>query len=183
MTLRIPRAPGTLSLAVDRELDGSPCPDVRLHAHVGLQAGDDGLRFEARVPDPEPARVPSAPPGRRVADLWHYDVVECFLVGEGGRYLEVELSAGGHFLLLSFDAPRRRVDAHEDARPPLDFQRGAAGWAAAIRLPWEIVPAGLCALNAFVCARDRFLAYRPLPGGTPDFHQPAHFPPVSLDLG
>ena len=49
--------------------------------------------------------MPDAPRGARVANLWEYDVVECFLVGPDGRYLELELGAGGHFLALLFDAP------------------------------------------------------------------------------
>ncbi|MGH0031261.1 MAG: hypothetical protein ACQGVC_15805 [Myxococcota bacterium] len=107
-------------------------------------------------------------------------MVECFLVGEGGRYLEVDLGAGGHFLLLSFDAPRRRVDEHADLAPALDFERDARGWRASLVLPWAVVPAGLCALNAFVSARGQHLAYQPLPGDTPDFHQPDRFPAASL---
>lgn len=133
------------------------------------------------MPDPDPARVPAAPPGSRVDDLWHYDVAECFLVGEGGRYLEVEVGPGGHFLLLSFDAPRRRCDEHVGLAPPVEARIGAGGWRAAIEIPRAIVPAGLRALNAFVCARGRLLAHHPLPGEPPDFHQPERFPAARLE--
>ena len=54
-------------------------------------------------------RIPDAPRGARVEGLWEYDVVECFVVGADGRYFELELGAGGHYLALAFDAPRRRV--------------------------------------------------------------------------
>lgn len=145
-----------------------------------MQAREQGLWFGGRVPDPQPV-TPSVPAGTRVHDLWHYDVIECFLVGGDGRYLEVELGADGRFLVLSFDAPRRRCDEHRALRPEIAWDRSDAGWSSAILLPWAIVPEGLCRLNAFVCARQQFLAYHPLPGATPDFHQPDRFPAARLD--
>jgi hypothetical protein len=147
---------------------------------VELSASDEGLELVASLPhQPEP-RIPRAPRGTRVADLWEYDVVECFLAGEGGRYLEVELGAGGHFLVLSFSAPRVRSDSHEALRPSLDFASDARGWRARIRLDWTLVPRGLSALDAFAIAGGHHLAFAPLPGPAPDFHQPARFPRVAL---
>jgi hypothetical protein len=116
-----------------------------------------------------------------VADLWEYDVVECFLAGRDGRYLELELGAGGHFLALCFDAPRRCCDALEALRPALAHRADADGWWARMVAPWRIVPAELVALNAFAAAGGELLAYHPLPGGRPDFHQPARFPAARLD--
>jgi hypothetical protein len=176
MSLVIPRAPGRLVLPIERYWDGAACPDARLHGRVELGARTDGLELVASLPHQTQPRIPSAPRGARVADLWEYDVVECFLAGAGGRYLEVELGAGGHFLVLSFSAPRVRSDAHESLRPGLDFASDARGWRARVLLEREILPPGLCALNAFVIAGGAHLAYAPLPGGAPDFHQPARFP-------
>ena len=145
-----------------------------------LQADDDGLWLRAWVPDPHPTRIPDAPPGSRVADLWRYDVVECFLVGEKGHYLEAEIGPGGHFLVLSFEAPRKCSGVHLSLQPELEHDRTPEGWSAGIRLDWALVPPGLCALNAFVCARGRFLAYHPVPGDEPDFHQPDSYPAARL---
>jgi len=117
-----------------------------------------------------------------VANLWEYDVVECFLVGAGGRYLEVELGAGGHFLVLSFSAPRVRCDSLEGLAPALDFRSDAAGWRARIELDRSLVPADITALNAFVIAGSAHLAYGALPGSAPDFHQPARFPDAREQL-
>ena len=146
-----------------------------------LQARADGLHVAAVSRDPEPARVPAAAARSRVADLWHYDVVELFLAFRSGRYLEVELGAGGHFLVLSFRAPRERCDDHADLRPALEHGRSVSGWRAALLLDWSLVPAELTALNAFACARGRYLAYQPVPGDAPDFHQPSAFPPAALE--
>jgi hypothetical protein len=131
--------------------------------------------------DPDPPRIPAAPPGSRVADLWHYDVVELFLVGAGGGYLELELGAGGHFLILSFRAPRERCDDHAGLRPAIAHARGPSGWRAELLLGWDLVPADVTALNAFACARGRYLAHHPVPGAAPDFHQPRAYPRARVE--
>ncbi|HEX5065874.1 MAG TPA: hypothetical protein VFY49_07155 [Myxococcota bacterium] len=178
--LRIPRAPDALALRVERGWDGAPCDDARLHAEVRLQATPEGLAFEASLPHQPKPRVPAAPRGARVANLWEYDVVECFVAGRDGRYLELELGAGGHFLALQFDAPRRCCDALESLRPKLEHRADALRWTARLCAPWAIVPAEIRALNAFVAAGGRLLAHHPLPGARADFHQPQHFPAAAL---
>jgi hypothetical protein len=179
--LVIPHAPGRLVLAIERYWDGAPCPHAHLHGRVELSARADGLELAASLPHQPVPRLPPAALGERVSNLWEYDVVECFLVGEEGRYLEVELGAGGHFLVLSFSAPRSRSDAHERLRPELDFTRDAAGWRSRTVLEWQVVPQPLTALNAFVIASGAHLAHAPLPGSAPDFHQPRHFPRARLE--
>ena len=174
-----------MRLAIEREWDGRPCADARLHGEVrlSLPAGGPqtrGLEIQASLPHQHAPRVPEQPPHTRVADLYEYDVVECFLVGEGGRYLEVELGAGGHFLVLSFDAPRVLADAHEDLDPVLRFEEGTSRWRSTLTLPEDFLPTGVCAVNAFVIAGGHHLAWHPVPGARPDFHQPGCFPRVSL---
>ena len=171
---------GWLRLAIEREWHGGPCADVRLHGVVELSLQPAGLEIQASLPHQHIPRVPAQPTRTRVANLYEYDVVECFLVGEGGRYLEVELGAGGHFLVLSFDAPRVLADAHEDLDPMLRFEAGTSRWRSTLTLPGELLPQGICAINAFVIAGGHHLAWHPVPGATPDFHQPSHFPRVSL---
>jgi hypothetical protein len=168
-------------LPIERLWDGTACPHAHLHGRVELAAQDDGLEIVAGLPHQPTPRIPDAAKGTRVANLWEYDVVECFLAGAGGRYLEVELGAGGHFLVLSFSAPRVCSDSHEDLRPSLDFTSDPTGWRARLVLDWALVPRGLEALNAFVIAGGAHLAYAPLPGSAPDFHQPARFPRAALD--
>lgn len=179
--LRIPREPAALELRVERGWDGQPCPDPRLCADVRLSASPSGLVFAARLPHQATPRLPAAPAGARVADLWEYDVVECFLLARDGRYLELELGAGGHFLALLFDAPRRCSDALDSLRPELTHRADARGWSARLVAPWSIVPTPLCALNAFVAAGGVLLAHHPLPGTRPDFHQPQRFPAACLE--
>jgi hypothetical protein len=179
--LVIPRAPERLILSIERTWDGAPCPLPHLHGRVEVAARDEGIELAASLPhQPEP-RIPDAPRGARVADLWEYDVVECFLAGAGGRYLEVEFGAGGHFLVLSFSAPRVRSDAHEHLELPVDFTSDARGWQARVLLDWSLVPTPIEALNAYVSAGGVHLAYGPLPGPRPDFHAPSRFPRAALE--
>lgn len=180
MTVRIPWSPAHLALELRRHWDGRVCADPHLRGRVTLSARAPGLWVEGFLPDPAPAPLPDAPEGARVADLWHYDVVECFLAGAGGRYLEVELGAGGHFLVLSFAAPRQLADDHAALRPELLHRRDARGWRTALTLPWELIPADVCGLDAFASARGEHLAWAPLPDSEPDFHQPDRYPPARL---
>jgi hypothetical protein len=178
--LVIPNAPARLRLPIERHWDGTRCPDPRHHGVLWLALAPDALEIGASFGRQAPARLPAAPKGTRVANLWEYDVVECFLAGADGRYLEVELGAAGHFLVLEFEAPRRRANEHAELAPPLSFREDAERWHATLRLPLALVPAGLCALNAFAIAGGGFFAHHPVPGPAPDFHQPQTFPRAAL---
>lgn len=158
--------------------DGTPCADERLHGTVNVEVLESGLRITASLPHQPTPRIPDAPALTRVANLWEYDVVECFLVGEE-KYLEVELGAGGHFLVLDFTAPRVLANTYEDLVPDMEFNPNAGGgrWTSTIWLPWEVVPRGIKAVNAFVIVGEQYLCNAPLPGPKPDFHQPDRFPP------
>jgi Ser/Thr protein kinase RdoA (MazF antagonist) len=188
MTVIIPRAPQELTLNIDRYWNGVACADNRLHGVVTLSSAPEGVRITATLPHQVPPRIPPQPPGTRVANLWQYDVVECFIVGSR-KYLEVELGAGGHFLVLDFckRAPRVRDHAYERFRPALEWLPSApeapGRWRSSILIPWEMVPKRVQALNTFIIVRDQFLAHHPTPGSAPDFHQPGAFPRVSLQGG
>jgi len=178
---RIPRWPAVLELFIERYWDGTPCDDARLHGRVEIGATDAGLRLVARLPHQARPIVPDAAPGTRVERLWETDVVECFLVGAGGHYTEVELGGAGHFLVLRFDAVRRVSDACQSLAPRLEFSTDTTGWRSSIDLPAHLVPEGLCAVNAFVAVGASYLAHHPVPGAVADFHQPVSYPPVRLD--
>jgi hypothetical protein len=178
--LVIPFAPESLRLPIERHWNGTRCRDPRRRGELRLAREGGALEIAASFERQTPARIPAAPPGTRVEGLWEYDVVELFLAGAGGRYLELELGAGGHFLLLEFDAPRRRSSDHAGFSPPLEFREDARRWHATLRLPLALLPRDLCALNAFAIVRGSFLAHHPVPGVAPDFHQPQSFPRATL---
>jgi hypothetical protein len=168
-----------LRLPVEHEWGGGPASPA-LVGQLGVAARSEGLEVAARFPMREGARIPAAAPGTRVADLWTYDVAECFLVGSDGHYLELELGAGGHFLVLSFDAPRRQSDAHESLELGVDWRAASGAWSSQVTLPWSLVPEVPRRLNAFAIFGEHFLVHSALPGSTPDFHQPEHYPAVTL---
>lgn len=175
----IPRAPARIRLPIDRLWNGAPC-ELPLRGAVSLSRVGDALDLRAELHQPLPPRVAPAPPGTRVEGLWAYDVVELFLAGAGGRYLEIELDAAGHFLALEFRAPRVLANAHRGLVLRVEHGLAIDAWWAAARLPLALVPPGLRAANAFAIAAGRHLAWHPVPGKTPDFHQPATFPALGL---
>lgn len=159
--------------------DGTPCENPLLQGTVEIEAWTSGMKIVATLPHQPKPNVPDAPAMTRVANLWEYDVVECFLVGDD-KYLEVELGAGGHFLVLDFTAPRVRDNDYEFFQPEMEYEPNAEGgrWKASIKIPWDMVPKGLKAMNAFVIVGENYLCYHPLPGPKADFHQPDRFPSI-----
>ena len=164
--------------------DGRPCEDEKLWGTVDLVGTEEGLKMTATLPWQEKPKVPEVEEGERVANLWEYDVVECFLVGKE-KYLEVELGAGGHFLVLDFTATRVRDNEYADFCPTLAYKKNVTDhvgrdqrgrrWESTITIPWEMVPDGLHAANAFVIVGENYLCATPLPGEKADFHQPGRF--------
>lgn len=153
---------------------GEPCADSSLHGEVSVAVDRRGLTLTAALSTQARPRVPDKAPGTRVHNLWEYDVVECFIAG-AASYLEVELGAGGHFLVLGFSAPRVLSHTYEDFHPEIVFTPGPR-WLSRILIPWSMVPVALTGVNAFVAVHDRYLCASPLPFSVPDFHQPARFP-------
>ena len=174
----IPEAPAGLALAIAQRWDGAPLPDLR--AGVRLSAERDALWVEAGMAHARAPRIPDAPRGARVADLWEYDVVECFVAGADGRYLELELGAGGHYLALAFDAPRRRRD--DFAREPLavEWEDGAQAWHARCRVPRAWLAEPIARVNAFAIADGEYAVHAPVGGERPDFHRPHAFPEARI---
>ncbi len=174
----MPDAPAALALDVAQRWDGPPLPGLR--ARVSLSAEPDALWVEAGMAHQRSPRIPAAPRGARVEGLWEYDVVECFVVGADGRYLELEFGAGGHYLALAFDAPRRR--ARDFARESLavEWQSGADAWRARCRVPRAWFPEPVARVNAFAIAGGEFAVHAPVGGAQPDFHRPQAFPEVRV---
>ncbi|MBI4713747.1 hypothetical protein HY771_00975 [Candidatus Uhrbacteria bacterium] len=181
MTLTIPKQPDKLSLRVDHLWNGDVCPDDRVFAVFDLSTVSEGINVRAESPVLLDQSIPpEIPIGNRVEGLWNFDVVELFLVGPGHQYLEIELGAGGHFLILGFDRIRHRSNEYINFHPVLSFRKTSEKtWVSEFTIPWKMIPENLRALNAFMIASGQFLAYSPLPGDKPDFHQPDFYPYVT----
>ena len=182
MSLTIPKQPEKLSIRVDRLWNGDQCPDERVHCVFDLSITSEGLCVQTESPILHEQRIPTeAAIGSRVEELWNFDVVELFLVGPGHQYLEIELGAGGHFLILCFDRIRHQSKDYKNFQPILQFHKTQQKtWVSKLTIPWKIIPENLRALNAFMISSGQFLAYSPLPGDKPDFHQPDFYPTISV---
>ena len=178
--LEVPTAPDTLTLEVTLRWDGASLPGPPLRARVSLSAAADALWIEAGMANQHPARVPDAPPGARVEGLWHYDVVECFVAGADGRYFELELGAGGHYLALAFDAPRHRTRDFAREALDVDWVADVSAWTTRCAVPRAWLPEPIARVNAFAIARGEFLVYQPVGGEQPDFHRPDAFPGLRI---
>jgi len=178
LALEVPARPAALALEIARRWDGALLPDLR--ARVLLSAERDGLRVEAGMNHARVPRIPDAPRGARVADLWEYDVVECFVVGEDGRYFELELGAGGHYLALAFAAPRRRANDFARESLKVEWEGGANAWRARCVVPRAWLPEPIARANAFAIAGGEFAAHTPVGGDQPDFHRPHAFPSARI---
>jgi hypothetical protein len=163
-----------LTFDIGRTWDGVPVGDDE-RAVIDVRIDGDDLVLAVTAPfhgDPPP----TGPAGSREA-LWEHEVVEWFIVGNDGKYLEIELGPHGHFLVLQLDGVRNAV-----ARGlPIAYEAHIDGatWRGVARIPPAYVPVGPHRVNAFaihgVGAGRRYLASTALPGAKPDFHQPDRF--------
>jgi hypothetical protein len=110
-------------------------------------------------------------------------VVEVFIAGDNGHYLELEFGPYGHYLALSFSGVREQSGGPHELHYRTVVLKHA--WIGTARVPRTLLPPGPHRLNAtsihgHPVQRRRFLSWQVLPGEVADFHQPQHFAPVEL---
>ena len=167
----------TTTLTIGYSWDGTPLSaDATTRVEVSVSARDLMIRVDAPRSHDVP---PDGPPGH-VWELWNYEVVELFLLGEDTHYLEVELGPHGHHLVLTLHGVRQIVSRH----PEITYQttRTDLRWSGEAILRRELLPEGPLRANAYRIggagpARAYFAAY-PLNGAQPDFHQLDTFKPI-----
>lgn len=175
----------TRRLRIQTTWDGEaaePSEVAEIRLETGAGGGGPGVLVDAPFHgDPPPPGSPGSTP-----DLWHHEVVELFVAeatddASAVRYLEVELSPHGHYLVLRFEGVRRPVEEGLPLEYEARIDRAAARWTGEARIPPEWLPPGPLRVNA--CAMHgtgddrRYLTSAPLPpGDAPDFHQPLSFP-------
>lgn len=141
-------------------------------AEVRLGRVERGLAFEVDAPFHDDPRPPG--PAGPTPRLWEYEVVEVFVAGPRGHYLEVEMGPHGHHLVIWLEGIRR---AAREALPlELTTTRSGGRWQArAQTLEGVPLPAKPWRVNAYaihgVGPNRRWLAHAPTPGEHPDFHQ------------
>lgn len=165
---------------VRRTWNGEPLrPDESAWLELRLGHGPtDPIEVEVEATDY--GDPPPAAPAGRCDGLWNHEVVELFLLGDGDRYLELELGPHGHYLALQLAGRRRVVTSAIE----VDFavERRDGRWRGRARLAGAWRPPGLRAANAYaihgVGVARRYLAWAEVPGEAPDFHRLECFPPL-----
>ena len=185
------------NLEIIRREDHSQGPHSSLRTfspQVSLEHTTNGVAFDVRAPWWQNL-APEGPP-RSVWGLWNFEVVEIFIVGDGGRYLELEINPYGHYLMLMLSAPRK-IEQKQMSPKQMHCVRASGGsdlnarqasWSATglisaddLPVPYrdqEMVP--YWRVNSFWCFSNHAQRYHccayPLPGEQPNFHQPQYFP-------
>ncbi len=171
-----------MRLDIQHTWDGQPIPESEQTMIWLAPAGDD-LQIELSAPwhgDPPPPTEPGPTPG-----LWRYEVIELFIAGPTDKYLEIELGPAGHFLVLRLAGVRKAIAQVKN----LDYTATREGerWRGEARVPLRWLPKGPYRINAYAIhgrgdAR-RHLAWSPVFGEKPDFHQLEWFRPGPTWLG
>lgn len=169
----------SLELALTQSWDRTPLEAREASTALRATLAEEFLEIEVDAPfwgDPPPAS-PAGP----TEGLWSYEVVELFIGGEG-EYFELELGPHGHHLLLRF---RQIRESFERGRP-IEYHTEIRGnrWVGLARVPLEALPAPPHAFNLAAIhgvGERRYLSAVTLDGDRPNFHQPQHFWPATLE--
>lgn len=161
---------------------------------------DSGLRWSLCLDDGQgvyEAYMPFAPvdgtkleKGDFVEGLWEHDVVELFLAGSSGRYVEFNVSAQGAWWFMAFADYRKRTSS-DCERPEVSIQIDRSEQAWQVQLQFELTPivAHLGEVTRVQIAGIHhatetpvYLSSRTHLGGEPDFHHPSSFSRVDSFL-
>ena len=167
-----------MKFEVRNRWNGEPCPKD-IWADFIVMEDEKGVHIHVTLPEDGFIRVPDAPAYTRIDGLWEYDVAELFFVLDNGRYIEFEIDREGHYLLLEFDEPRKRSNDHVHTALEIDTSTIGGEIHHKITLPKDIFTSKIVKANTFVIAGGEFLAWNPVPGDQPDFHQPGTFPKIN----
>lgn len=120
--------------------------------------------------------APSTPAGE-CEGLWRYEVVELFLLGTAGHYLEIELGPHGHHLIYHLSGIRQVARTLSPTRCKTHTSESRWQGDLTLNLDKSLLP--FRHVNAYAIhgqgAERRYFAAFPVPGETPDFHQPGSF--------
>jgi hypothetical protein len=169
-------------LLVDRGWDGEKLEHPAAELCLRAQAGELELSWSAPMHhDPPPPSLGGVP--GRYPELWKYEVVECFLLGDDDHYLELEWNPHGHWLAIRLEGERNFVT--DQIALDTEIRADAQRWSGVTRLSADHLPPGLKRVNAFAIhglgAERRYCAHVGGPGDKPDFHRLELF--ASLDAG
>ena len=133
----------------------------------------DGLEWAFDAPyygDPAPIGEPGS-----CWELWNYEVVELFILGEGSPepYIEIEVGPHGHYLALRLLGERKIVEKELPLR--VTTIRESERWSGRVLIPIEYLPKGGLRVNGYAIhgiGEGRVYAVSTvLDSDVPDFHR------------
>jgi len=173
--LVIPNQPKILLLPIGRLWNGEKSPDSRLSSFVELQKTEKGVLIKIT----SPLLLGNKTQNKEIDSS---ERLALFFVEESGQYLEVILSVDGRFSVSGFDQPGQKVADLNNFSFETNHQENEKGKVLnEIIIPFDLFPAELTALNAFLIVGSQILAYHPLSGSEPNLHQPATFPLAKIE--
>lgn len=165
-------------LHINRTWSGEPALAAE-EGSVFMRLDHEGLcvRVQAQFHNDPP---PDSPAGW-TRGLWEYELVELFLLGGGGQYLEIELGPHGHYLVYFLKGVRQVARSVAPLRAACVIASGR--WQGEIVISCADLPGEITHVNGYALhgqgAQRRYLASAPVPGPAPDFHQPHAFLPLA----
>lgn len=157
--------------------------NIHLHFEYVYNNETNGqdLHIKVQAPFYDDPHINDTTPVGSMDKLWEFEVVEVFLLGSDERYLEIEFSPKGQYLLLQLHGYRNMI------KSPLYIDIYSAKihdkeWSGSYVIPSNYIPANLSKFNAYAIhgtdnARQ-YLALFPTPFGKytdPDFHRLDYF--------
>lgn len=157
--------------------------NIHLHFEFVYNNETNGqdLHIKVQAPFYDDPHINDTTPVGSMDKLWELEVVEVFLLGSDERYLEIEFSPKGQYLLLQLHGYRNVI------KSPLYIDIYSAKihdkeWSGSYVIPSNYIPTNLSKFNAYAIhgtdnARQ-YLALFPTPFGKytdPDFHRLDYF--------
>jgi hypothetical protein len=153
------------------------------------QNGTDGdLLIQVEAPFFDDPKLPEGTPAGFVDGLWDYEVVEIFLLGTDGKYLEIELGPRGHYLVYFLEGARNVTNSHLTLENyTAEVSGDGKRWKGEALIPPQYLPQGLNKFNAYAIHKSDpgrvYMSLFPVPTGkfqNPDFHRLEYFQPFTL---
>jgi len=188
----------TLKYEINKSWDGD---DVSKDSVVLLEITNDsalsvsenslnpvGLVVKIDAPYFDDPPVPKNIPPGSTPNLWDYEVVEVFFLGNDDYYLEAEFGPKGHYLLLKLHGYRNVV---KESLPlgyfSTQINESLGRWTGEAVIPYEYFPQNVNKLNAYAIHKSDpsriYMSLYPTPKGKypcPDFHRLEYFQPADF---
>lgn len=189
---------------MNKTWDGRPsvASPYKINFAINAATGDIVLQVDAPFFNDAP---PPGEPGKCLK-VYDYEVVEVFIAAypndddaasaQYSPYLEVQIGPHGHYNLVFFlqegDFANMDTSIELDRPPTAKINPKTGRWTAEVAIPSFFLPEPVCGddlsitwmMNAYAMhgqgEQREYIAYSPVPGPKPNFHQLRHFCPLVL---